>query len=102
MYGGASTFLPLKVDQRRHRGHLRGLADERALYHRLFSTRAPWAQKLMSLMNHTSILYQLVYVALIIFFCYFYNSVSINPKDLAENMKKWAASSPACAGRADG
>ena len=33
-------------------------------------------------------MYQLIYVALIIFFCYFYNSVSINPKDLADNMKK--------------
>jgi preprotein translocase subunit SecY len=32
--------------------------------------------------------YQLIYAALIIFFCYFYNSVSINPMDLADNMKK--------------
>ena len=33
-------------------------------------------------------IYDLVYAGLIIFFCYFYNSVSINPVDLAENMKK--------------
>ena len=33
-------------------------------------------------------LYNLVYVALIIFFCYFYTGVQFNPSDVAENMKK--------------
>jgi preprotein translocase subunit SecY len=33
-------------------------------------------------------MYNLIYAALVIFFCYFYNSISFNPKDLAENMKK--------------
>jgi preprotein translocase subunit SecY len=31
---------------------------------------------------------------LIIFFCYFYNSVAFNPKELAENMKKWGGFVP--------
>ena len=31
---------------------------------------------------------------LIIFFCYFYNSVSFNPKDIAENLKKWGGFVP--------
>ena len=48
----------------------------------------------MAFMNHSSLIYQMCYVALIIFFCYFYNSVSINPKDLAENMKKWGGFIP--------
>jgi preprotein translocase subunit SecY len=33
-------------------------------------------------------LYNLIYVALIIFFCYFYTGVQFNPSDVAENMKK--------------
>jgi len=32
--------------------------------------------------------YNILYVGLIIFFCYFYTSVTFNPKDVAENMKK--------------
>ena len=32
--------------------------------------------------------YNLVYVALIIFFCYFYTAVTFNPVDVADNLKK--------------
>jgi preprotein translocase subunit SecY len=35
-----------------------------------------------------AVLYTVVYIALIIFFCYFYTAISFNPNDLAENMKK--------------
>jgi len=95
MYGGASTFLPLKVDQSGVIAVIFAVSLLSVPYTiGSFNPGAPWAQKLMALMNHTSALYQLVYVALIIFFCYFYNSVSINPKDLAENMKKWGGFIP--------
>ena len=33
--------------------------------------------------------YETLYAGLIIFFCYFYNSVQFNPQDMAENLKKW-------------
>ena len=95
MYGGASTFLPLKVDQSGVIAVIFAISLLSVPYTiGSFNPSAPWAQKLMALMNHTSLLYQLVYVALIIFFCYFYNSVSINPKDLADNMKKWGGFIP--------
>ncbi|MBI5744813.1 MAG: preprotein translocase subunit SecY [Elusimicrobia bacterium] len=95
MYGGASTFLPLKVDQSGVIAVIFAVSLLSVPYTiGSFNPGAPWAQKLMGLMNHSSILYQLFYVALIIFFCYFYNSVSINPKDLAENMKKWGGFIP--------
>jgi preprotein translocase subunit SecY len=35
-----------------------------------------------------SVVYNIVYVALIIFFCYFYTGVQFNPEDVADNMKK--------------
>ncbi|MBI4351032.1 MAG: preprotein translocase subunit SecY [Elusimicrobia bacterium] len=95
MYGGASTFLPLKVDQSGVIAVIFAVSLMSVPYTiGSFNPNAAWAQKLMALMNHSSILYQLAYVALIIFFCYFYNSVSINPKDLAENMKKWGGFIP--------
>jgi len=95
MMGGASTFLPLKVDQSGVIAVIFAVSLLSVPYTiGSFNPNAVWAQKLMSFMNHTSILYQLSYVALIIFFCYFYNSVSINPKDLAENMKKWGGFIP--------
>jgi len=95
MYGGASTFLPLKVDQSGVIAVIFAVSLLSVPYTiGSFNPNAPWAQKLMALMNHSSITYQLCYVALIIFFCYFYNSVSINPKDLADNMKKWGGFIP--------
>jgi preprotein translocase subunit SecY len=41
-----------------------------------------------------SIVYQIVYIGLIIFFCYFYTAIMIDPKDVAENIKKSGAYIP--------
>jgi preprotein translocase subunit SecY len=45
-------------------------------------------------MNPTSWLYQIIYVGLIIFFCYFYTAIVINPADVAENIKRSGAYIP--------
>ena len=95
VYGGASTFLPLKVDQS---GVIAVIFAVSLLSVPMtivqFNPASVLSQKLMGFLNQGSLIYQLLYVALIIFFCYFYNSVSINPKDLAENMKKWGGFVP--------
>jgi preprotein translocase subunit SecY len=39
-------------------------------------------------------LYNILYVAFIIFFCYFYTAVTFNPVDVAENMKKYGGFVP--------
>ncbi|MBI4424236.1 MAG: preprotein translocase subunit SecY [Elusimicrobia bacterium] len=89
MYGGASSFLPLKVDQS---GVIAVIFAVSLLAVPVtivqFTPNAPWAQKLLDFWSSGNWAYQLIYAGLIIFFCYFYNSVSINPMDLAENMKK--------------
>ena len=89
MYGGASSYLPLKVDQS---GVIAVIFAVSLLAVPMtilqFAPNAPTAQKVLEFLNQGSIFYQLLYGGLIIFFCYFYNSVSINPVDLAENMKK--------------
>jgi len=95
MYGGVSTFLPLKVDQSGVIAVIFAVSLISLPYtFASFRPNSAFAHKIMEFMNHSSVIYQLAYVALIIFFCYFYNSVSINPKDLAENMKKWGGFIP--------
>jgi preprotein translocase subunit SecY len=89
MYGGASSFLPLKVDQS---GVIAVIFAVSLMAVPMtiaqFTPNSPWAQKILDFLNRANPIYELCYAALIVFFCYFYNSVSINPTDLAENMKK--------------
>ena len=39
------------------------------------------------LQNPLSMVYNLVYIALIYFFCYFWTAITFNPKEIAENLK---------------
>jgi preprotein translocase subunit SecY len=45
-------------------------------------------------LNPASMGYQVLYVGLIIFFCYFYTAIVINPVEVAENIKKSGAYIP--------
>ncbi|MFA6316239.1 MAG: preprotein translocase subunit SecY [Elusimicrobiota bacterium] len=89
MYGGAQSYLPLKVDQS---GVIAVIFAVSLLAVPVtivqFTPNAPWAQTIMQFWSGGNWVYQVLYAALIIFFCYFYTSVSINPVDLADNMKK--------------
>ncbi len=89
MYGGAQSYLPLKVDQS---GVIAVIFAVSLLSVPMtaatFAPQSAWAQKLGEFLSQGNWIYQLLYGGLIIFFCYFYNSVSINPVDLADNMKK--------------
>jgi preprotein translocase subunit SecY len=89
MYGGASSYLPLKVDQS---GVIAVIFAVSLLTVPMtvvtFAPQAPWAAKMMEFWSRGNWVYQIFYALLVIFFCYFYNSVSINPTDLADNMKK--------------
>lgn len=94
-YGGQTSFLPLKIDQS---GVIAVIFASSVISLPLtiasFNQEAPWAQKMMEIINPSGPLYMLVFSALIIFFCYFYNSMTINPSDLADNMKKWGGFIP--------
>jgi preprotein translocase subunit SecY len=45
-------------------------------------------------LNPASFGYQVIYIGLIIFFCYFYTAIVINPMEVAENIKKSGAYIP--------
>lgn len=94
MYGGSTSFLPIKVDQS---GVIAVIFAVSILSAPLTIAQfapdwtlwgLPISKTITDWFNHSSLMYNLIYAALVIFFCYFYNSISFNPKDLAENMKK--------------
>ena len=47
-----------------------------------------WIQTVVKAITPGSIIYNVMYVGLIFFFCYFYTAVTFNPADVADNMKK--------------
>ncbi|MDR0977625.1 MAG: preprotein translocase subunit SecY [Endomicrobium sp.] len=94
MYGGQSSFLPMKVDQS---GVVAVIFSVSILTTPLTIAQFapnwtifgfPIAKKIIQWFNGMSIWYALIYGGLVIFFCYFYNAISFNPKDLSENMQK--------------
>lgn len=94
MYGGSTSFLPIKVDQS---GVIAVIFAVSILSAPLTIAQfapdwtvwgIPISKTITNWFNHSSLMYNLIYAGLVIFFCYFYNSISFNPKDLAENMKK--------------
>lgn len=53
----------------------------------------------LSLLSNTlssgqGLIYNLIYVSLIFFFCYFWTSITFNPKDMAENLKDYGSFVP--------
>ncbi|HJV36567.1 preprotein translocase subunit SecY [Geomonas sp.] len=48
----------------------------------------PWVQRVSKSLTPGNWIYNIFYVAFIIFFCYFYTAVTFNPVDVADNVKK--------------
>jgi preprotein translocase subunit SecY len=91
MYGGQSTHLPLKINAA---GVIPPIFASSILMFPLtiknfgILSDVGWFQTIVDELSMGSITYNLVYVILIIFFCYFYTAVNYNPMDIADNMKK--------------
>ena len=94
IFGGQSTYIPLKVDTSGVIAII--FAQSIILFPATMASFIPnpafqrWAQGLVR--GHA--LYTIVYALLIIFFCYFYTAVVFNPVDLSENMKKYGGFIP--------
>jgi preprotein translocase subunit SecY len=58
-------------------------------------TESPGVQRFIdTYLNPATFSYQIIFIALIIFFCYFYTAIMINPDEVAENIKKSGAYVP--------
>ena len=90
VYGGQSTFIPLKVNQA---GVIPIIFASSLLIFPYtianYFTGNGVADFFKFLFEPNSLFYILCYVALIIFFSYFYTAVVFNPTDIADNMKKY-------------
>jgi preprotein translocase subunit SecY len=95
MYGGQSTFLPIKVDQS---GVIAVIFSMAVLLLPLqlsqFFPDSPLFKAISQYLRPDFWGRTLLYAGLIIFFCYFYTAITFNPRDIAENMKKWGGFIP--------
>ena len=97
MYGGSSTYIPLKVNMA---GVIPVIFASSLLYIpqlvvSLSGSTAEWAQWLLrNFQNGTEWPYLLTYFLLILFFTYFYVAITFNPTEVADNMKKFGGFIP--------
>ena len=94
IYGGQNTYLPLRVNT----GGVipvifaSSVVMIPATVAGMFQN--PWLQSIEQALAWGQPLHYLIYVASIIFFCYFYVSIIFNPADTAENMRKYGGFIP--------
>jgi preprotein translocase subunit SecY len=88
MYGGQSTFLPLKINSA---GVIPPIfASSILLFPAQIAnmSKSSWMREISQILTPGDWRYDVAYVVLIIFFSYFYTAVTFNPVDVADNMKK--------------
>ena len=100
MYGGTSTYIPLKVNQA---GVIPVIFASSLLYipqlaASLFGNQShpqPWFKWIETYMvRGDSAIYMLSFFVLIVFFTYFYVAITFNPTEVADNMKKYGGFIP--------
>jgi preprotein translocase subunit SecY len=98
MYGGSSTYIPLKVNQA---GIIPVIFASSLLYLPALATQFdpegtnPVTQFIgRHLVSGDSPLYMAMYFGLIVFFTFFYVAITFNPTEVADNMKKYGGFIP--------
>jgi preprotein translocase subunit SecY len=98
MFGGSSTYIPLKVNQA---GIIPIIFASSLLYLPAMAVQfnqnsgskwIEWVSKYLVTGDHP--LYMALYFGLIVFFTYFYVSITFNPNEVADNMKKYGGFIP--------
>jgi preprotein translocase subunit SecY len=94
MYGGSSTHIPLKVNTG---GVIPVIfASSILAFPATIASmmRTSWGDAVSQQLAVNMPLYNLLFVAGIIFFAYFYTAIIFNPDDVAENMRKYGGFVP--------
>ncbi len=94
IYGGQSTYIPLKVDMSGVIAII--FAQSIILFPATLASfiQNPAFQRMANGLMRGQVLYTVIYALLIMFFCFFYNTIVFNSADLAENMKKYGGFIP--------
>jgi preprotein translocase subunit SecY len=94
VYGGQNTNLPLKVNTS---GVIPPIfASSLIMFPATFATFFPneKVRSLTALLSPGGLIYDVLFVALIIFFCYFYTAVTFKTDDVSDNLKKYGGFIP--------
>ncbi len=96
MFGGTSTYIPLKVNQA---GVIPVIFASSLLYlpalASQFNPTSSWSVWVSThLVRGDHPYYMILYFLLIVFFTYFYVAITFNPEEVADNMKKYGGFVP--------
>ncbi|MGI5419356.1 preprotein translocase subunit SecY [Actinomadura luteofluorescens] len=95
MYGGTSTYIPLKVNQA---GIIPIIFASSLLYLPVLATQlwpnTKWLQKVQPYLQQDNAWHMGIFFVFIIFFTYFYVAITFNPTEVADNMKKYGGFIP--------
>ncbi|HKI31495.1 MAG TPA: preprotein translocase subunit SecY [Gemmataceae bacterium] len=98
VYGGTRNYLPLRVNQA---GVMPVIFASSLLMVPFFLLNFlqqrfqwGWVVSLYSAFERQGYVYNVCYIALIIFFCYFWTALIFNPKDMANNLKDYGTFIP--------
>ncbi len=96
MYGGQSTYIPFKINPS---GVIPIIFASAFLTFPLqiatsLASKATWLSKVAAVLNPLGVWYNLIQVLLIIFFAYFYTQVTLNPVEIAKNIRENGGSIP--------
>lgn len=88
VYGGQSSHLPLKIN-------ISGVippifASSIMMFPATIGSfiQIDWVQRVSSALSPGTIYYYILFIGMIVFFCFFYTAVTFKPDDVAENLKK--------------
>jgi len=95
--GGQSTHMPLKVNAGGVIPVIFAssiLAFPQTIANTTFAKNNSWLMSILNSIKYSEPLYMLLFVALIVFFCFFYVSIIFNPNEAADNMRKYGGFIP--------
>ena len=97
MYGGSSTYLPLKINMSGVIPPIfaSSILAVPTLIAQFGNSDQSWVKRINSnLANTTSVWYIALYALMIVFFCFFYTEITFNPDETADNMKQYGGFIP--------
>jgi preprotein translocase subunit SecY len=103
VYGGTRQYLPLKVNQAGVMPII--FASSLLMFPMLILTNLyniPWnegwwknsVEWLHDVFSRNGFIYNILYLLMIYFFCYFWTAITFNPKDMADNLKNFGSFIP--------
>ena len=96
VYGGTRQYLPMRVNQAGVMPII--FASSLLLFPNIIITQLTNAFPSLGILNQAlernAYTYNLLYIGLIYFFCYFWTAITFNPKDMSENLKNFGTFIP--------